>query len=147
MAPARRCANLFAVVLAAASVLTWSAAATAVPDTPVHPGAWTTTGGQKEKGKGFIGSSHQRLEEQASRETRETFGEDFCQQLEAEQQAVRTDKQGRARISREAGCSPTSPLSSPSLGGVEAPGSGVEPRREEATGDGSAGPTIGDWLR
>lgn len=151
MVPARRLTSLFAAALAAAAaaVLNWSVAVTAVPlDTPAHPaGAWTTTSRRRAQGKGSFDGSHQRLEEQASQETRETFGEDFYQQLEAEQHTVRRDKQGRARISREAGCSPASPLSSPSLGDVEGPGKGDEQTRKGATEGGSAGPAIGDWLR
>eukprot|EP00752_Nemacystus_decipiens_P018459 g16549.t1 len=151
MAPARRSANFLAAVLAAAaaSVLNWRSATANVPDTPVHPaGAWTTARRPREQEKASsIDFSHQQLEEEASRETRETFGEDFCQQLEDEQQAVWRANEARARISREAGCSPASPLSSPSLGGVEVSGDGDEAAREGAAADGFAGPTIRDWLR
>lgn len=148
MATARRFANLFAVLAAAAGFFPWSAATTTVPDTPVHPGAWTTRSRKEGQEKTSIENSHLRLEEQASRETRETFGEDFCQQLENEQAAVRAANEGRARISREeAGCSPSSPLSSPSLGSLAVPGDGHEATIGRNTQDGPAGPTIGDWLR
>lgn len=119
---------------------------TAIPDnSPVQGGAWTTRP-QRGQGKASIGNSHERLEDQASRETRETFGEDFCQQLETEQQAIRHANEGRARISREAGCSPMSPLSSPSLGDSEAQGNSDETMGERATQGGLEGPNLGDWL-
>lgn len=148
MAPARQLAHVLAAVLAASvGVLNESAVATSVPDIPVRPGAWTTTSRQRGHEKASFDDAHRRLEEQASRETRETFGEDFCQQLENEQQAARASNGERARISREAGCSPASPLSSPSLGSVEVPGNYDETAREGTTQNDVAGPSIGDWLR
>lgn len=131
--------------------------ASSVPDTPTHPDAWISRGHQEDKGRRSPAyyserNPRARLEGQVSREIRETFGEEFCTQLEEESEVVRRVHEQRARIGREAGCSSTSPLSSSVSGGVlgdlpllpEAMGQGEE---EGNVGNDGVGGPMSDWLR
>lgn len=136
-------------VLIMATTTPIAVVATTVPD------PWTRRSHRQGAGargsnnnKVSIDDSHQRLEEQTSRDTREIFGEDFCEQLEMEREAVRGVHELKARVGREAGCPPTSPLASTStlLGSDEADD-------DEATGEGGRstqnciGGPMADWLR
>lgn len=147
----------------AATCLLWTISISAVvlasvPDTPAHPDAWNSRQHQDSKarrrGPGSSSDSNPRarLEGQVSREIRETFGEEFCTQLEEESEVVRRVHEQRARIGREAGCCPTSPLSSSVSGDVMGdlllvPEEVAQGREEGgASNDGVGGP-MADWLR
>ncbi len=155
MTRARR--PIAAILLSAAGILLASVlpGLATVPDVPVHSDPWTTMNRPRQSPTGSSSSngrrSHRQLEEQASLETRETFGEEFCRQLEGEEEAVRSVNQRRARVSREAGCSPASPLSSPSLGAAAGvlgvPGGAAAADADDERAREQEGAAIGDWLR
>lgn len=101
------------------------------------------------------------MERQAQQELREMFGDEFCQQLEEEAAIIDSVHEQKARVGREADCTPTSPLASPRLplGSLLLPqGSRAEQNdgREDARGESTrasggsgcdiAGP-MADWLR
>ena len=119
-------------VLIALVVLSSGIAGATVPDIPSRPDSWTSrshlggasTGSSSSSSSSssvgsssalFVDDSTARLEEQASREVRETFGEDFSRNLEQERDIVSSVHEKKARIGREAGCSPISPLASSSM--------------------------------
>lgn len=140
------------------SVVAVVVSTSSVPDIPTHPDAWTSLRHQDSNtGRRGPASSSEinpraRLEGQVSREIRETFGDEFCTQLEEESEIVRRAHEQRARIGREAGCSSTSPLSSSVSGGVlgdilllpETMGQGED--GGSVGNDGVGGP-MSDWLR
>lgn len=134
---------VFIIMVAATPIV-----ATTVPDPWTrrsrHQGAGARDSSSKNKAS--IDDSHQRLEEQTSRETREIFGEDFCEQLEMEREAVQIVHQLKARVGREAGCPPTSPLASALLGSDAAADDEVAGEGGRSTQDGIGGP-MADWLR
>lgn len=92
--------------------------ATEVPSNPTYPSPWTSRkGSDRSRNKESVGGADDneraRLEEYASRDIRDTFGEEFLSQLDEEQEIVRSVQKERARICRDAGCSPDSPLTDP----------------------------------
>ena len=139
-----------------------SVASATVPDIPSRPDSWTSRShlGRTSAGRSsalFHDDSTARLEEQASREVRETFGEDFSKQLEEECDMVRSAHEQKARTGKEAGCSPVSPLSSSSMPSLSSMGSlglpdhhgadeGREVEVERRSQRGLEGP-LTDWLR
>lgn len=158
---------LVAHVLVVLVVLSSGMADATVPDIPSRPDSWTSRSHLGAGSSSSVGSSAAlfnddstaRLEEQASREVRETFGEDFSRQLEEERDIVSSVHEKKARIGTEAGCSPISPLSSSSMpsasslgslglpadggdGGLEGRGNEVERRSQR----GLEGP-LTDWLK
>lgn len=149
-----------AYVLVALAVLRSGIAGATVPDIPSRPDSWTSRSHLGGAGRSSVGSSADifnddstvRLEEQAAREVRETFGEDFSRQLEEERDIVSSVHEKKARIGMEAGCSPISPLSSSALGSFGLPdgvGGGDEGRGTEVerrAQRGLEGP-LTDWLR
>lgn len=128
-------AALFSLLLFNLIMLTPGVSAAGVSGTPVHSDPWTsrnalesTIHDQERRRKSrrsapSLENSRAGLEEQASREIRETFGEDFSRQLEEESEIVRGLHEHKARIGREAGCPPTSPLSSSSPSSLSSLGS------------------------
>ena len=91
-----------------------------MPDIPSRPDSWTSrshlggasTGSSSSSSSSssvgsssalFVDDSTARLEEQASREVRETFGEDFSRNLEEERDIVSSVHEKKPRIGREAG--------------------------------------------
>lgn len=157
-------------ILLVVVVLYLSVASATVPDIPSRPDSWTSRnhlGGASARSSSssvgigssalFNDDSTARLEEEASREVRETFGEDFSKQLEEECDAVRSVHEQKARIGKEAGCSPISPLSSSSMPSLSSLGSlglpdhdgadeGREVEVERRSQRGLEGP-LTDWLR
>ena len=161
-------------VLIALVVLSSGIAGATVPDIPSRPDSWTSrshlggasTGSSSSSSSSsssvgsssalFVDDSTARLEEQASREVRETFGEDFSRNLEEERDIVSSVHEKKVRIGREAGCSPISPLASSSmpssLGSLGLPdgagggGGARETEVERRSQRGLEGPMT-DWLR
>lgn len=138
-------------------------------DTPTYSDRWTGRshlgstsrchGGSRRRRTSASSNdnSRARLEGEASREIRETFGKDFARQLEEEQDVIRSVHAEKARIGREAGCPPTSPLSSSSTSTLSSLGAlGLQDDRrneadgERAGGDGESDRGVGgpmaDWL-
>lgn len=148
MARQHRAANHCTALLTAVAVLMASTTPTVVSTVP---NTWTSRSSQDAGARcsrrASADDSHRRLEEKASRETREIFGEDFCRQVEEEREAVRVVHDLKARVGREAGCHPTSPLSSSALIGPDA-ATGDQPAEGEGGGvqNGTGGP-MADWLR
>lgn len=146
--------------LIALVVLCSGIAVATVPNIPSRPDSWTSRSHLGGASHSSLGSSADllnddstaRLEEQATREVRETFGEEFSRQLEEERDIVSSVHEKKARIGTEAGCSPVSPLSSSSLGSFGLPdgaGGGEEGRGTEVERRGQRGleGPLGDWLR
>ena len=105
-------------VLIALVVLSSGIAGATVPDIPSRPDSWTSrshlggastgssSGSSSSVGSSsalFVDDSTARLEEQASREVRETSGEDFSRNLEEERDIVSSVHEKKPRIGREAG--------------------------------------------
>lgn len=91
------------------------------------------------------------MERQVQRELREMFGDEFCDQLDEEAEMIEHAHENKARVGREAGCSPTSPLSSARSSLTLGP---LVPEGEDGNGyRGSPGRSeesrsvITDWLR
>lgn len=150
--PAANAACVLTAVLVMGLTTTTSTLGAELPDRPPnyqHVSSWTTSRQQMGPHKSEALSDNWQLEEQASLELRETFGENFCRQLEEEDEVVRSVHDQKARIGREAGCHPTSPLasqwpersSSSSSASLGRAGGG-----EGRTQDGIGGP-MADWLR
>lgn len=146
--------------LVALVVLSSGIAGTTVPNIPSRPDSWTSRNHLGEAGRSSVGSSADllhddstaRLEEQATREVREAFGEEFSRLLEEERDIVSSVHEKKARIGTEAGCSPSSPLSSSSLGSFGLPdgaGAGDEGRGTEVERRSQRGleSPLTDWLR
>lgn len=117
----------------------------------IVPDPWTSRSSRKDAGvrgseKASIDNSHRRLEDQVSRETQDLFGEDFSRQLEEEREASQVVHNLKARVGREAGCHPTSPLSSALLGADAVDDDAVAGRGGQSAQNGAGGP-MADWLQ
>lgn len=129
--------------------LTTAALGAELPDRPANYVSSWTSRRQVGPHKSEPLTDNWKLEEQASRELRETFGEDFCRQLEEEDEVVRSVHDQKARIGREAGCHPTSPLasSSPERSSLSSSTSLGRAGGGEARTQNDIGGPMADWLR